>query len=58
MGRNRIASALAGRPIRPRVSDRRRGPSFAAAVLPHVASGDFVGDHWLASFAVYLLTAK
>ncbi len=24
--------------------------------LSHVASGDYVGEHWLASFAVYLLT--
>jgi hypothetical protein len=29
----------------------------AAAALPHVASGDYVGEHWLASFAVYLLTS-
>jgi Protein of unknown function (DUF2891) len=29
----------------------------AAAALPHVASGEFVGEHWLASFAVYLLTS-
>jgi hypothetical protein len=28
----------------------------ADAGLRHVASGDFVGEHWLASFAVYLLT--
>ena len=28
----------------------------AAAALPHVASGDYAGEHWLASFAVYLLT--
>jgi hypothetical protein len=27
----------------------------AAAALPHVASGDYAGEHWLASFAVYLL---
>ena len=27
------------------------------AALPHVASGDYMGDHWLASFAVYALTA-
>ena len=26
----------------------------ADAALGHVASGDFVGEHWLASFAVYL----
>jgi hypothetical protein len=28
----------------------------AAAALPHVASGDYMGEHWLASFAVYLLS--
>ena len=26
-----------------------------AAALPHVASGDYAGEHWLASFATYLL---
>ena len=29
----------------------------ADAALAHVASGDYAGEHWLASFAVYLLTA-
>ena len=28
----------------------------AEATLPHIASGDYLGEHWLASFAVYLLT--
>lgn len=28
----------------------------AAAALPHVTSGDYMGEHWLASFAVYMLT--
>jgi hypothetical protein len=28
----------------------------AEAALEHVASGDYVGEHWLASFAVYMLT--
>jgi hypothetical protein len=28
----------------------------AEAALAHVASGDYAGEHWLASFAVYLLT--
>ena len=28
----------------------------AAAALPHIASGDYVGEHWLATFAVYLLS--
>jgi hypothetical protein len=29
----------------------------ADAALAHVASGDYAGEHWLASFAVYLLSA-
>lgn len=28
----------------------------AQVSLPHVASGDYMGEHWLASFAVYMLT--
>jgi hypothetical protein len=28
----------------------------AEAALRHVSSGDYVGEHWLASFAVYLLS--
>ena len=28
------------------------------AALPQVASGDYAGEHWLASFAVYALTNK
>ena len=28
----------------------------AESALKHVASGDYAGEHWLASFAVYLLT--
>ena len=28
----------------------------AEAALKHVASGDYAGEHWLASFAVYLLS--
>jgi len=30
----------------------------AADALAHVASGDYAGEHWLASFAVYLLTSE
>jgi hypothetical protein len=29
----------------------------ASAALAHVASGDYAGEHWLASFAVFLLSA-
>jgi hypothetical protein len=28
------------------------------AALPNVASGDYMGEHWLASFAVYALTTQ
>ena len=28
------------------------------AGLEHVARGDYAGEHWLASFAVYLLTTQ
>ena len=28
----------------------------AESALEHVASGDYAGEHWLASFAVYLLS--
>src|SRR5438105_13420392 len=28
----------------------------AEAALRHVASGDYAGEHWLASFAVYMLS--
>ena len=31
--------------------------THSEAALRHVASGDYAGEHWLASFAVYLLTA-
>src|SRR6478672_6348708 len=30
----------------------------AAAALAHVASGDYAGEHWLASFAVFLLSGN
>ena len=30
----------------------------ASAGLAHVASGDYAGEHWLASFAVYLLSTS
>lgn len=30
----------------------------AAAALPHVASGDYAGEHWLASFATVLLSSE
>ena len=34
----------------------RSAAAHAKAGLDHVASGNYEGEHWLASFAVYLLT--
>jgi hypothetical protein len=50
-----IANAL------PRTDPARRvlarsAAAHARAALEHVASGNYEGEHWLASFAVYLLT--
>jgi hypothetical protein len=36
----------------------RAAADHSAAALAHVASGDYAGEHWLASFAIYLLTAE
>lgn len=30
----------------------------AEAALPHVASGNYMGEHWLATFAVYMLSSS
>ena len=32
------------------------GRTHAVDALQHVATGHYEGEHWLASFAVYLLT--
>ena len=51
-----IASALpADDPARKVLLDS--AAKHAEAGLKHVASGDYAGEHWLASFAVYLLTS-
>ena len=50
-----IAGALpADDPVRKVLMDS--AARHAAAALPHVASGDYAGEHWLATFATYLLT--
>jgi hypothetical protein len=50
-----IASALASSdPSRNVLS--RAATAHCKDALAHVASGDYVGEHWLASFAVYALT--
>jgi hypothetical protein len=50
-----VAGALpAGDPLRPQLL--ASATAHAAAGLAHVATGDYMGEHWLASFAVYLLS--
>jgi hypothetical protein len=51
-----IAAALAeDDPVRETLLDA--ADRHAAAALPHVTSGDYAGEHWLASFATWLLTS-
>ncbi len=52
-----IASALPPADPARRVL-RQAAEAHAAAGLASVASGDYAGEHWLASFAVYLLAAS
>ncbi|MFH1764043.1 MAG: DUF2891 domain-containing protein [Gemmatimonadota bacterium] len=50
-----IAQALPeGDPLRPILLDS--AARHAHATLPHIASGNYEGEHWLATFAVYMLT--
>jgi hypothetical protein len=50
-----VSAALpAGDPARTALAES--AARHAEAGLEHVASGDYAGEHWLASFAVYLLT--
>lgn len=52
---NGIASALpTNDPVSPILTASAQ--RHARATLPHIASGHYEGEHWLASFAVYLLT--
>src|SRR5207248_2609423 len=51
-----IAETLAeGHALRPLLAESAE--RHAAASLPHVASGDYMGEHWLASFAIYMLSS-
>lgn len=45
-----------GDPVRKSLLESARRHSDAA--LPHITSGDYAGEHWLASFATYLLTTE
>ncbi|MEZ4772613.1 MAG: DUF2891 domain-containing protein [Bacteroidia bacterium] len=49
-----IASVLPkGDPMQQLLKETAR--KHIAATVPHIASGDYAGEHWLASFAVYAL---
>jgi DUF2891 family protein len=51
-----IAAALGpNHPLYPELA--RAAQVHAEASLPHVASGDYMGEHWLASFAVLMLSS-
>lgn len=52
--RNIAAALPANDPARKNLSVA--ADKHAAAALAHVASGDYAGEHWLASFAVFLLS--
>jgi hypothetical protein len=52
-----IAAALpAGAPARKVLTEA--AARHAEAALDHVASGDYAGEHWLASFATYMLSTS
>jgi hypothetical protein len=54
-GMKRVAASLpTGSPARDALESS--AARHAEASLAHVASGDYAGEHWLASFAVYLLS--
>lgn len=53
----RISAAFAPNPADPTYQVlTKAAQTHTQAALPHIASGDYMGEHWLASFAVYLLT--
>ncbi|HET8783646.1 MAG TPA: DUF2891 domain-containing protein [Pyrinomonadaceae bacterium] len=52
-----IARALPAKD-RSRAALAAAAEKHAAAALAHVASGDYAGEHWLASFAVFLLSTE
>jgi hypothetical protein len=54
--RNVAAALPAADPVRTALLDSAE--KHIAAAVPHVASGDYAGEHWLASFAVYLFSTR
>ena len=50
-----LAQALGGKP---RAMLSALGDAHAQASLPHIASGSYEGEHWLATFAVHMLDSR
>ena len=52
-----IAGALPeSDPVRPILLES--AARHAQATLPHIASGNYEGEHWLATFAVFMMTER
>ncbi len=51
-------AAVLGPGDRAAVPLRRLGDAHARASLPHIASGSYEGEHWLATFALHMLDAR
>ena len=45
-----------GDPLRPILMES--ASLHAAATLPHIANGNYEGEHWLGTFAVYMLSEE
>jgi hypothetical protein len=54
---NNIAAALPEGDDRAAILEKS-ACMHAEATLPHIASGSYEGEHWLASFAVFLLAGE
>jgi hypothetical protein len=52
---NGLASVLTGKDKRKKLL-QRSAINHLSAALPHIVSGEYGGEHWLASFAVYALS--
>jgi hypothetical protein len=58
LSRARCLYALARALPKKRDSLVALGDAHAQATLPHVESGSYEGEHWLATFAVRMLDAR
>ena len=58
LSRARCLYALAAQLPQKRAMLRKLGDEHARATLPHVESGSYEGEHWLATFAVRMFDAR